>query len=564
MLRLPKGISDFREIIINDYTIIDKSLLIKEVIDDPARVILIPRPRRFGKTTNMSMLDYFFKRDEKRENMHLFDNLAISRAGEKYLKEKGIHPTIFITLKQATELKFEDTLETLKLLMQACYTKHAYLLNSPHLEPNQKKIFDAILSNKASRAELKNSLVILTRLLKAHYKQNVILIVDEYDAPLHASLANGYLTEMTTFMRGFLGEALKDNKAIKKAVITGILQVGQASLFSGLNNVHVCNLFTESYSSCFGFTQEEVDSLFEQAELPHTKDEIKDWYNGYRIGTTSAIYNPWSIICCILNKGKTDMYWVETGEYNLVGSALKANNNFDMQLDFEALAKGDRIFKTIDPHVVLNDISKNKSALWTTLLYAGYLQPYEAESVELGSAINCYLAAPNREIRGVFMRWASVWFGEAMGSIDDYRDFVNALVIGNIPRFSDGLETFLLSSLSYFDLGKKPKENIYHIFFLGMLAGLNYYYTIESNQESGKGRFDLMMIPRRKEKQHGVIFELKAVDSPQDLEKAAKAALEQIQNKDYLAKLRTLEVPKILTIGMSFCGKEASLAFKEL
>ncbi len=556
-MRYPIGISDFKEVAMGDYTLVDKSLLIKDILDDSAKVILITRPRRFGKTLNMSMLRYFFDIAGAAENRKLFAHLDIAKAkmndGTPCLEAQGKHPIIFLSLKSVKASTYALASQFIAALVSELYSEHRYLLSSDALFAEDKQMFQDILSEIASPSHVSNSLKHLARYLTNHHNKKPILLIDEYDTPIHAAYLSNpkYHDQMLEFMRGFLGEALKDNAFLHKAVVTGILRIAQASLFSGLNNIRVYTLLDSRYGQYFGFTVAETEHLLTQSGLLDKKQDIQSWYNGYCIGDIT-LYNPWSILCCLDMQGQLQPYWIETGEAGLLGVALR-KQTIQVKLQLQQLMEGDTIEANLDYRTTLLDIEQNPVAAWTLLVFSGYLNARPLHFREDGE-ITCQLSIPNKEVSGAYLRFVKNWYQDALTD-GDYMTLLDALINGRVEQFQELLQEYIEQSLSYFDLGKKTPEKVYHVFMLGLLAGLRTEYLIQSNKEAGFGRFDLALIPRDTTKL-GILIEFKSIDDDSLLDASATDALAQIKQHHYTSVLLEHGVKMQLAIGIAFSGKQ--------
>ena len=556
----PIGISDFKEIVIGNYTLIDKSIFIKEIMDDAAKVILITRPRRFGKTLNMSMLRYFFNVVDAAENRLLFVNKAIASAktkdGNDCLDLQGKHPVIFLSLKGIKASEYELAYKYIANVVQELYADHRYLLNGATLFKEERDIYEQILNNCADVVMISNSLKNLAKYLARHYNTKSIILIDEYDTPIHSAyLANPQdHIKMLEFMRRFFGEALKDNEFLHKAVITGILRIAQANLFSDLNNLDVYTMLREEYKQYFGFTTGEVNNLVANANISVPLKDIQAWYNGYKIADT-VLYNPWSILCCLKNKGHLQSYWLETGEAGLLGVALR-KQGLSVKLQMQQLMEGETIQANLDFRTVLIDLERSPVAVWTLLVFSGYLNAQPIHFHDDGK-ITCLISIPNREVSGAYARFVENWYQEALTD-GDYMELLAALTNGRVEQFQELLQEYIEQSLSYFDLGKKTPEKVYHVFMLGLLAGLRNSYIIQSNKEAGFGRFDLVLIPREPT-QLGILIEFKSIEDDSTLDQTAVAALMQIKLHHYMQVLEQHGVKKHLAIGIAFSGKRIGL-----
>lgn len=550
--RIPLGISDFKTIIDGDYLYVDKSFFIKEIINNGSQIILLPRPRRFGKTLNLSMLKYFYSNSSP-EYPSLFNNLAIIHAENEVTAKTGKYPVIFLTFKDAKCSNFADCLEKMKLLLSELAGEHRYLLDSPQIYPEEKEALHNILWQRVTQANMENFLKLLINLLARHWKQKAVVLIDEYDLPIQAGYMHGYYDEAIGFMRGLLSAALKDNIHLEKCVMTGILRVAKESIFSGLNNLDVSSLLSNECSSAFGFTEEEVSLLLIQKGLSKNIKAVQQWYNGYVFGGVT-IFNPWSILSYV--KKENDglrPYWVNTSDNALVRQVVsRGSDGFKMEL--EVLLKGGILVKKINEDIAYPDIEKSSDSVFSFLLFSGYLK---AVSFKIQNKFTvAHLQIPNLEVEYLFEQFIMNWFTESIEQ-NNYDLMLKSLLDGDIDIFGRVFRDFVLNSFSFFDTQGKDSEKVYHAFVLGLLISLNDTHEVKSNRESGYGRYDVMLIPRQPEKT-GVIFEFKKVDVDcgETLETACEMALEQIINKNYKQELVDRGIKNILSLAISFNGKK--------
>ena len=562
-IRLPIGREDFRSLIDKKFLFVDKTLLIKEFLDnDGPQVSLITRPRRFGKTLNLSMLHHFFA--EKVNDLptkDLFNGLKISQAGEQYMAHQGQYPVIFLTFKQLGAETYEEMMGNLQQLMSRTYKRHSELADSPYLMAEQKSDFKKIINGDINETHLKASLFNLTEYLYMHYKKKVMVLIDEYDAPIQTGYLNQYYEKAIGMMRSLLGTCLKTNDYLEAALLTGITRVSKESLFSGLNNLVVYSLLDDEYKNYFGFTEEEVKMLAHQMGYQDKLTEMKAWYNGYEVGTTT-LYNPWSITNYLSKKGLASRYWLNTSGNELIKKLLiQSSTNFKQ--DFEHLLRGEIIHKSIREDMVFGDLATNESLIWSLFFVTGYLKIVEKPSEEIRHAgVYCALAIPNKEIHEYYYLVIQEWLAGTNGA-DWCIDFINNLLAGRIKEFEEGLKIVLENIVSSHDLAKDP-EAFYHGLILGFLATLNNY-EIKSNRESGKGRYDIAVIPNNSQAL-GLLFELKKVGKKATnaaLTNKAKQALQQINKKNYVAEFKQRGAQKVLKIALAFRGKDFRLKYEE-
>jgi Predicted AAA-ATPase/PD-(D/E)XK nuclease superfamily len=557
---LPIGYDNFREIIENKLDFVDKSLLIKEILNDKGtKVVVITRPRRFGKTFNLSMLHHFLAADVYgKSTKGLFDNLKITRTGQEYMKHQGKYPVIFLTLKGVKDHRYETAYDSFRELIRELYSQYRVLQDSPKLYKDEKEIYASVLKKEAPEEVIKFSLKILTEFLARHYGVSPWLLIDEYDTPIQASYVHGYYEPMLSFIRGVLGEALKSNPYLHRAVMIGILRIAKESLFSGVNNLKVYSLLNNQYSQYFGFTEAEVNQLLEKSNLQECYPQIRDWYNGYRMGET-VIYNPWSIVNCIQNKGELRPYWVNTSDNRLIKDLMiKSSAMFKVQ--FELLLQGKPVNSIIDENFAFDDLDDNESAIWGLLLFSGYLKTIQ--TLPEGTKMNCTFLPPNQEVTYLYQDTIKEWFTDRMGQ-GQYHQFLKSLLEGEINDFTKMLKQFLLEATSVFDVKGKNPERFYHGFVLGLVASLGKTHVIKSNHESGYGRYDVMIIPKDIH-QLGIILEFKSVNSVEgNLEKIAHEALMQITERKYETELLHMNITRILKMGLAFRDKDVCVVHEQ-
>ena len=551
------GQDNFGETIQQKLNFIDKSLFIKEVFDNKNTVVsVIVRPRRFGKTFNMSMLHHFLAAEVnglKTQNM--FDNLKIAELGNFYMQEQGKHPVIFISFKSVKEKKFSDACELLRDLISETYHQHHYLLSSTELPDYKKQEFETVLNKKESSvALLKQSLYKLSGYLFEHHGVKPWILIDEYDTPIQAGYLNNYYPDIIEFMRGLFGSALKGNANMHRAIVTGILRIAKEDLFSDLNNIQVFSVLNSGYADHFGFTETEVNAVLKTEGLEHLSENIKTWYNGYHIGN-SQIYNPWSIARCVNEKGSLQAYWIHTSDNALIKQTM-AHADAALKIQFESILKGEPIEALVDENITFADLNRSGDKLWSLLVFAGYLT--STQTTLAGLQKKCFLAPPNKEVALLYPHIIATWFSESLGK-NNYQDLLTSLTTGDLEDFLDILKKFLLESMSYFDVKGNAPEKFYHGFVMGLIVSLSDTYEVQSNKESGRGRYDVLLIPKDTS-QLGLILEFKVAKRTADLQVSAENALEQINARGYAAELEQKQIKKILKIGLAFYGKEVAIA----
>ncbi len=581
------GTSDFKKLITESTLFVDKTLLIKRVLGDAHDVLLITRPRRWGKTLNISMLEYFFavpvkedgsiNTEEQLKRCHLFSKMKIGKYPEIIKNHCGKHPTIFVSFKDAKAKRYEELENDARDIVYQVYADHEYLIESKALSERQKILFRKFITKNVDLSELKKSLFYLSEMLHKHFGKKVIILIDEYDTPLNDWYAqellenrvspaedDQYFQDVLTLFRGILSSSLKDNVYLEKAMVTGILRVAKASLFSGLNNLGEDSILDTNYAEHFGFTETDVNALLNASKLDQTRhvpENMKSWYNGYTIGGIT-IYNPWSIMNCINNQGEFKAYWVGTASTALIAHALIRDK---FQEKIQTLIEGGRVEMIADPKMVFSDIISSPNALYNLLLFSGYLT---ADSIEnsMGGTYRCTVHIPNREVLEVFevstLQWVSQKFNI---DVDEYDAFLNDLLKGDIKSFIQKLKIYLKISASFYATGPKNAELFYNGFMIGLVSAVSSRYFVEAEKESGKGRADLMLIPKPTAKyQTALLLEFKFAKSDEDLNFLAQKALEQIETKNYEAKIKAYEtVTQTLKVGLAFSGKNVEVAFRQ-
>ena len=555
MRRIPIGISDFKTVIEDNFLFIDKTMLIKEFWESNGQTILLPRPRRFGKTLNMSMIKYFFSNEENKDaNKSLFTNLEIEKH-EDIMRLQGKYPVIYISFKDEKHSSFENLMHSLKNLFGALYRKHEYCLDNDKIDISDKNYYTSILEKSTNNIDLSQTVKLLSKFLSNYHNQKVIILIDEYDVPIQAAYMHGYYDETMEFMRNLLSRAFKDNIYLQKAMITGKLSIVNDSVFSGLNNLIIKSILSYDFSDKFGFTEVEVENLATQYGVNEKIDEIKQWYNGYYFGQTT-IYNPWSILNYIAKpRAGLKPYWVNTSSNDLV-KVLISKGGQDVKKDLESLISGEAITKYIDENIAMADIEKSSDNLWSFLLFTGYLKARQLPRNEGEDEIYHRLQIPNKEVKMLYKRIITAWFNDTI-SKQNYDIMLNALLSADLKTFTKILKSYVLKSLSYFDVGGNEGEKVYHAFVLGMLISLRDTHEVSSNRESGYGRYDVCIIPKDVTKL-GIIIEFKKLDieDEETMEEMADEALEQIEDKKYETTLRSRGIENILKVAIVFKGKE--------
>ena len=543
MKKIPIGVDDFKEIISNDFYYVDKTKSIEDILNDGSKVKLFTRPRRFGKTLNMSTLKYFFDIQNADENRKLFNGLDIEKS--EYISEHGKYPVIFISMKGIKATTWLASLFAIKGLIAELYNEFEFIrdiLNKAELEK-----FDKIWLKKDD-GEYENALKNLTAFLYKYYKKEVILLIDEYDNPLITAHKYDYYDDALTFFKIFYGEALKTNPYLKMGVMTGIIRVIKAGIFSDLNNLSVYSILNDFYSDFFGFTQDEVKKALKDFNIEYELPDVKAWYDGYKFGN-SDVYNPWSILKFLQFK-KLIPYWIDTSDNYLINKTLK-NASSDTMEALQKLFSGESVEENISGNSDLS-ILFDEEEIWELFLFSGYLTIDEkiGEDYE-----NVYaLRLPNREVKEFFkQKFIDVNFGESL-----FRNTMEALKKSKIDNFEKYLQNIILKSASYYD-GKN--EDFYHGLILGMTLYLDRDYYVNSNRESGLGRYDVIIEPKNKNNR-GYILEFKVAKSEKELEKVSEEAIEQIINKKYDTSLEERGIRNITLLGIAFFGKILKVSYK--
>ena len=478
--------------------------------------------------------------------------MDIEGAGTQYMREQGTRPVVFLTLKDIRSDCWEGEREKFALRLSHLYRNYLFLLESPALAEVDREAFLAIWKKTANTSEMEDAITNLCCLLEKHHGKKPVLLLDEYDAPILSAWENGYYKEGIDFMRGFLGSALKTNPSLGFAVLTGVTRVSKESIFSGLNNLDVCGVLSDTYADAFGFTQEEAARLMEECGVGDKLPELKKWYDGYLFGQVE-IYNPWSVINFIKNGCKFQPYWLNVSG-NSILHVLLEHVDEDRRKELEGLMKDSPVEAVIDEGVIYPDIHESSNALYMMMLTTGYLKAVETDWDPTGEELpSCKLLIPNKEIRMVYRKEILGWMATKSDSIQ-LRHMLRAMVSGDAATFQNRLQKILTGIVSYHDAANNP-ENFYHGLMLGFAVLMSGSYRVESNRESGYGRFDIAFFPL-KDGTPGVILELKSAKSEEAMEGAAKEALHQIEEKAYLAELDRQGVKEVWKYGIAFCGKK--------
>lgn len=547
--KLPIGISDYKLLVSEDYYYVDKTDFIRQVIEEGSLITLFPRPRRFGKTLNLSTLRYFFEKTEGNVYRPLFKGKSIEQ-WKDFNKYQGQYPVIFITLKDCKGETFEEVLLMLAGEIKSEYIRHDYLQEHIRQEDNLDQ-FIRLQNRKATPDELAGSMRLLADLLTDYWGMPPLVLLDEYDSPIHVAFDKGYYDRMIGFMRNFMSLVFKDNTNIFRGVITGILRVSKESIFSGLNNISVFSLLDRPMCASFGFTQDETDSVLDDYALGDHKEEVKQWYNGYLFAGIT-IYNPWSVLNYIMYDGVLAPYWVNTGSDVLLRHLL-ADGPSQIRDGVEALIQGDPVRSVINDKLAFPDLLDKATNIWSFLLFSGYLKA--SDPVMLSNKLYEYkLEVPNLEISTVFETIIQNWIDGGPVKNDRLERMLQALRLGDIEYFEELLNDFLVNTLSYYDTSGRDPEKVYQAFLLGLLAGMSDF-EISSNREAGFGRYDILLRPKNGQGQ-AIIMELKRLRPKETVEQALASALKQIEDKQYAATLRDAGFTDILKMAITFDGKQ--------
>ena len=549
------GIEDYKRIVDKPYYYIDKTLLIRDLLDRGGSVNLFTRPRRFGKTLTLSMLKTFFEKDTDihgnvTDNRHYFDGMKISGAGENYTKHMGQYPVISLSLKSAKQPEFDMAYKMLVDQISSEFKRHRYMLNADVLLEDERTQYEEIMLRKAQRAEYASALKFLSDCLKRYHERNVIILIDEYDVPLENSYFSGFYDEMITFIRSLFESALKTNDSLEFSVITGCLRISKESIFTGLNNLKINSILNQNYAEYFGFTQREVEQMLTEYDLSKKVSEVKVWYNGYLFGETE-VYNPWSVINYVDTAIENTVaypkpYWSNTSSNSIIRELIEEADSVAKQ-EIEDLLSGGTIEKPVHEEITYEDIHKNQDNLWNFLFFTGYLKKIK-ERFE-GETIYLTLAVPNIEVAGIYRNTILEWFNKRLATTN-LKNLHKAILEGDCETFENEVSSLLIETISFYDYA----ENYYHGFLCGLLKGCNHY-TVISNRESGNGRPDLLF-KHLSVRGQAVIMELKAVKEFDRMEAGCEEALAQIEEQNYAATLYKEGYRQIRKYGICFYRKE--------
>ncbi|WP_295564913.1 AAA family ATPase [uncultured Holdemanella sp.] len=550
---LPIGISDYVRAQ-SDYYYVDKTMLIKEFLDQKPLVSLFTRPRRFGKTLNMDMLRvYFEKMDE--DTSKYFKDKDIWKCGEVYRTHQGKYPVIFLTFKDVKFDSWQATVEKIKSLLQEEYGRHQELLSSDRISDYEKEYFNKVLSATENEVELSSSLEKLSKMLATHYGKAPIIIIDEYDTPIQEGYSKDFYDEIISFMRNFFSGAFKDNKNLSYGFLTGILRIAQESIFSGLNNLTVNSVMDEAYDRYFGFTNEEVSEMLDYYGVTEKESELQEWYDGYLFGN-EEIYNPWSVINYISKGCVPQAYWVNTGKNEILEDVLKVTDE-DITEKLYSLILGDKVLARIDQNVVYRSLTDDPANIYSLLLVAGYLKT-TIKKLQADGSYLCEVSIPNKEIASVYKSEVLTHLMQIGAVSRTTADKIaESLFLNDYAKLEKAIAEYIDNAISFYDTAS---ESFYHGLVLGLISIMDNQYKIKSNRESGKGRFDICLMPRD-DNHPGMIMELKWKKNLDDNELAllAAEAISQINSMEYDSEMKSEGIEKILKFGIAFSGKRVCI-----
>jgi hypothetical protein len=553
---LPIGVDDFEKLVTRGYYFVDKTMFVKELLDKKSDVNLFTRPRRFGKTLNMSMLQYFFEdaRDYdgvKVDNSYLFEGMNIMQAGEQYLQHMGKYPVINITLKAGKQPDFEVAYALLRRQVAYEYERHSFILKDERLAENKERYLE-IMREKEDYQTCADSLQFLSKCLEKYYGRKAIILIDEYDVPLENAYMRGFYDEMIDFIRSLFESSLKTNSSLEFAVITGCLRISKESIFTGMNNLKIISIMSKQYGEYFGFTDDEVKKICDDYHMPHKFEVFKDWYNGYNFGGAN-VYNPWSVIqfvddLCAYIDQYPKAYWANTSSNSIVRRLIDVADE-DTKKEIEDLIEGKTIEKPIHEDITYAEIYNTMDNLWNFMFFTGYFRNVGERVDERTKEVYVTLTIPNEEVRYIFRTKILGWFDEKVKARDRSRLFT-ALVNMDVATVEEEIVDMLLETISFND----AYESFYHGFLAGILSGMKGY-TVKSNREGGTGRSDLFIRPVTRRKA-AFVLEFKVADKFRQMDAKADEALAQIEEKGYARELMDDDYETVHRYGIAFCGKD--------
>ncbi|MCM1179505.1 MAG: ATP-binding protein [Clostridium sp.] len=560
---LPIGIDNFEKLITRGYYFMDKTMLIAELLDKKGDVNLFTRPRRFGKTLNMSMLQYFFEdtknsAGEKQDNTYLFDGLQIMEAGESYLSHMGQYPVINLSLKSGKQPDFQMAYASLIDEIQKEYDRHIYVLRDEAMTPAKKMKYESIMNGTAEKIDYAKSLEFLSQCLQTVHGKKTIILIDEYDVPLENAHMRGFYTEMIDFIRSLFESSLKTNSSLEFAVITGCLRISKESIFTGMNNLKIISILSKQYGEHFGFTDEEVQKICEDYRMPEKFDVFKEWYNGYLFGNAN-VYNPWSVIqlmddLCEDKDQYPKAYWANTSSNSIVRKLIEMADE-DTKTEIEELIEGKTIEKPIHEDITYDEIYETMDNLWNFMFFTGYFRKV-GERADAADNQYVTLKIPNREVKYIFRTKILSWFDQKVKA-KDRTGLFTALVNLDVPAVEEGIVDMLLETISFND----AYESFYHGFLTGILSGMKGY-IVKSNREGGSGRSDLFVKPVTRRKP-AYVLEFKVADKFNQLDQKADEALRQIEERNYARELEDDGYATVYRYGIAFCGKDCLVKLQQ-
>ena len=554
--QIPIGIEDFKRVIDDGCYFVDKTMMIKEILDDKSMVRLLTRPRRFGKTLNMSMIQYFFENTEE-DNSYLFENLEISKYPE-CMKEQGKYPVINVSFKDMKRETFELAYDTYKKIIKKEFIRHEeYILNNANLDTESKERYEKIIQLQATFSDYSSALLFLTECMEKAYNQPVILLVDEYDVPLENAYTKGFYDKMIDMIRSIFSSGLKTNSSLQIAILTGCLRVSKESIFTGVNNFKTYSLLNNRYSTCFGFTEDEVTKMLADYGISKKRAELQKWYNGYIFGE-SNIYNPWSVLNYVDAAMCKDQilcapYWSNTSSNSIVKDLIE-KSDMNTRTIVQDLLNGIPIKSTIHEEITYDMINKKKEYLWSFLLLTGYLKATNVQRKDNKYYFDLFI--PNVEVKTIYEDTVMMWFENNVQS-SNRDEFFKAMINKDAEKVNEYLQHWLMETISYYD----ERESYYHGFLSGLLMGFEGY-VVKSNRESGDGRYDLLVLDRMRQNV-AIIFEFKISDTKKNLQQVADEAVKQIEEKNYAQELEEDEYDEIIKYGIAFCKKRCYTKLSE-
>lgn len=560
---LPIGVDNFEKLITRGYYYIDKTLLVRDILDKKADVNLFTCPRRFGKTLNMSMLQYFFEdatgyNGEKKDNRYLFDGLKIMNAGEKYLNYMGKYPVISLSLKAAKQPDFEMAYAMLARQIAEEYKRHYFILQGDMLQADRER-YEKIVAETAQKKDFADSLKFLSQCMEKYYGRKVIILIDEYDVPLENAYERNFYPEMTDFIRSLFESALKTNSSLEFAVITGCLRISKESIFTGMNNLKIISILNEQYDEYFGFTEKEVMKMCEDYRMPQKYDIIREWYNGYVFGNVN-VYNPWSLIQFVDDLQSSidrypSSYWANTSSNSIVRKLIELADE-EIKGEIEGLIEGRTLIKPIHEDITYDEVYRTMDNLWNFMFFTGYFRKVRAWMDEGTKQQYVELAIPNEEVRYIFRNKVLTWFHEKVDETDRTGLFT-AIINKDVQKMEEELSDMLLETISFND----AYESFYHGFIAGVLTGMKGY-IVKSNREGGRGRSDIFIKPLTRKKAAFVI-EFKIAEKFDELDRRAGDALKQIEERGYARELNDDGYGQVIRYGIAFHGKDCLVKLGE-